>query len=120
MNPDIIGRSDEYLIRKFAEGSGQSAGVLYPGGSRYRYGTYHGLGDPAWTPPTPCCGSAGLLIKCELVLQEKMCLRSKKSTPLPGSHGQENEPGTWAMANMNMIIHDMEGESTDRRHLSKP
>jgi type I restriction enzyme M protein len=25
-------------------------------------------------------------------------------------YGQENEPGTWAMANMNMIIHDMEGE----------
>ena len=25
-------------------------------------------------------------------------------------YGQENEPGTWALANMNMIIHDLEGE----------
>ena len=25
-------------------------------------------------------------------------------------YGQEQEPSTWAMANMNMIIHDMEGE----------
>ena len=29
VEPDIIGRSYEYLIRKFAEGSGQSAGEFY-------------------------------------------------------------------------------------------
>jgi type I restriction enzyme M protein len=58
----------------------------------------------------PCCGSAGLLIKCELVLQEKMNLRSRKTFAPAKLYGQENEPGTWAMANMNMIIHDMEGE----------
>jgi type I restriction enzyme M protein len=51
-----------------------------------------------------------LLIKCELVLQEKMNLRSRKSFAPAKLYGQENEPGTWAMANMNMIIHDMEGE----------
>ena len=58
----------------------------------------------------PCCGSAGLLIKCDLVLQEKMNLRSRKTFAPAKLYGQENEPGTWAMANMNMIIHDMEGE----------
>jgi type I restriction enzyme M protein len=37
---DIIGRSYEYLIRKFAEGGGQSAGEFYtPAG---RGGGYHG------------------------------------------------------------------------------
>jgi type I restriction enzyme M protein len=29
VEPDMIGRSYEYLIRKFAEGSGQSAGEFY-------------------------------------------------------------------------------------------
>jgi type I restriction enzyme M protein len=29
VEPDIIGRSYEYLIRKFAEGSGQSAGEFF-------------------------------------------------------------------------------------------
>jgi len=58
----------------------------------------------------PCCGSAGLLIKCQLALEEKMNLRSKsKYAPLK-LYGQEYTPETWAMANMNMIIHDMEGE----------
>jgi type I restriction enzyme M protein len=40
---DIIGRSYEYLIRKFAEGGGQSAGrVLHPRRGRPRHGPDHG------------------------------------------------------------------------------
>src|SRR5437899_3361350 len=40
---DIVGRSYEYLIRKFAEGSGQSAGEFFtPPGSRPDYGSDHG------------------------------------------------------------------------------
>ena len=39
-----------------------------------------------------------------------MSLRSKKKYAPARLYGQENEPGTWAMAKMNMIIHDMEGE----------
>jgi type I restriction enzyme M protein len=110
VEPDIIGRSYEYLIRKFAEGSGQSAGEFY---------TPTEVGfviarimdpEPGMDIYDPCCGSAGLLIKCELVLQEKMNLRSRKTFAPAKLYGQENEPGTWAMANMNMIIHDMEGE----------
>ncbi len=58
----------------------------------------------------PCCGSAGLLIKCELALDEKMSLRSKKNYAPLKLYGQEYIAETWAMANMNMIIHDMEGE----------
>ena len=66
--------------------------------------------EPGMNIYDPCCGSAGLLIKCELILQEKMDLRSKRKYAPARLYGQENEPGTWAMANMNMIIHDMEGE----------
>lgn len=70
-----------------------------------------GLGhEPGMEIYDPCCGSAGLLIKCQLALEEKMNLRSKsKYAPLK-LYGQEYTPETWAMANMNMIIHDMEGE----------
>jgi type I restriction enzyme M protein len=57
-----------------------------------------------------CCGSAGLLIKCQIVLEEKMNLRSRKSYAPLRLYGQEYIAETWAMANMNMIIHDMEGE----------
>jgi type I restriction enzyme M protein len=110
VEPDIIGRSYEYLIRKFAEGSVSSAGEFY---------TPKEVGmlmariidpEPGMEIYDPCCGSAGLLIKCELVLQEKMSLRSRKSFAPLKLYGQEYIAETWAMANMNMIIHDMEGQ----------
>jgi type I restriction enzyme M protein len=110
VEPDIIGRSYEYLIRKFAEGSGQSAGEFYtPTEVGFVIARIMDA-EPGMDIYDPCCGSAGLLIKCELVLQEKMSLRSRKTFAPAKLYGQENEPGTWAMANMNMIIHDMEGE----------
>ncbi len=110
VEPDIIGRSYEYLIRKFAEGSGQSAGEFY---------TPKEVGlvmakimdpEPGMTIYDPCCGSAGLLIKCQIVLQEKMARAGVENYAPLKLYGQEYIGNTWAMANMNMIIHDMEGK----------
>ena len=110
VEPDIIGRSYEYLIRKFAEGSGQSAGEFYTprevGFVIARIMDAH----PGMEVYDPCCGSAGLLIKSRLVLDEKLRTSNKKNAAPLKLYGQENEAGTWAMANMNMIIHDLEGE----------
>jgi type I restriction enzyme M protein len=106
---DIIGRSYEYLIRKFAEGSGQSAGEFFTPPEVARIMARIMDPEPGMSVYDPCCGSAGLLIACEHVLDEKMERRSKsKYAPLK-MHGQEYVATTWAMANMNMIIHDMEG-----------
>jgi len=111
VEPDIIGRSYEYLIRKFAEGGGQSAGEFY---------TPREVGmimarildpEPGMEVDDICSGSAGLLIKCQLVLKEKMEARMEKGKYAPLQlYGQEFNPSTWAMANMNMVIHDMEGK----------
>ena len=110
VEPDIIGRSYEYLIRKFAEGSVSSAGEFY---------TPTEVGfviariinpEPGMEIYDPCCGSAGLLVKCEIVLDEKTKAAGKKKSAPLRLHGQEYIPETWAMANMNMIIHDMEGQ----------
>jgi type I restriction enzyme M protein len=110
VEPDIIGRSYEYLIRKFAEGSGQSAGEFYTPAEVGFVMARIMDAQPGMDVYDPCCGSAGLLIKCRLVLDEKLRVAKKRSTAALKLYGQENEPGTWAMANMNMIIHDMEGE----------
>jgi len=107
---DIIGRSYEYLIRKFAEGGGQSAGEFYTPGEVGEIMALIMDPEPGMTCYDPTCGSAGLLIKCELALEEKTRAAGKmKSAPLK-LYGQESTPTTWAMANMNMIIHDMEGQ----------
>lgn len=110
VEPDIIGRSYEYLIRKFAEGSGQSAGEFYTPPEAGIIMARIMDAEPGMEVYDPTCGSGGLLIKCELGLEEKMALKSKtKYAPLK-LYGQEFTPGTWAMSKMNMVIHDMEGE----------
>ena len=114
---DIIGKSYEYLIRKFAEGGGQSAGEFY---TPPEVGTIMSRvlqPEPGMEIYDPTCGSGGLLVKCEIEKERGFSnpRNSPKSTgrnacaPLK-LFGQENTPETWAMANMNMIIHDMEGQ----------
>lgn len=108
VEPDIIGRSYEYLIRKFAENTGQSAGEFY---TPMEVGVLMAKimqPQPGMEIYDPCCGSAGLLIKCDLELKEQQKAKSKYA-PLK-LYGQEYTPETWAMANMNMIIHDMQGD----------
>ena len=108
---DIIGRSYEYLIRKFAEGSGQSAGEFYtPARSRHDHGADHG----------PRAGHGRLRSHLRLRRpahqvrarhgREDEGRRARRTTPRSSSTARNPTPDTWAMANMNMIIHDMEGE----------
>jgi type I restriction enzyme M protein len=109
VEPDIIGRSYEYLIRKFAEGSGQSAGEFYTPKEVGMVMAYIMDPQPGMGVYDPCPGSGGLLIKCQIALDEKMELLSQKNYAPLKIYGQEYIATTWAMANMNMIIHDMEG-----------
>jgi type I restriction enzyme M protein len=107
---DIIGRSYEYLIRKFAESSGQSAGEFY---TPLEVGLVMAKimqPEPGMEIFDPCCGSAGLLIKCQLELEGRMQAAGKEQYAPLLLYGQEYTPNTWAMANMNMIIHDLQGE----------
>ncbi len=62
MEPDILGRAYEYLLKKFAEGSGQSAGEFYTPkevGILMSHLLYPEEGDEIYDPT---CGSGGLLI----------------------------------------------------------
>ena len=110
VGPDIIGNSYEYLIRKFAEGGGQSAGEFYTPMEVGRIMAMVLAPEPGMEVYDPTCGSGGLLIKCELFLEDQMKAAGNDSYPPLKLYGQEYTPETWAMANMNMIIHDMEGE----------
>jgi type I restriction enzyme M protein len=106
---DIIGKSYEYLIRKFAEGGGQSAGEFY---TPPEVGTIMSrvlAPEPGMEIYDPCTGSGGLLVKCEIAMEEEAKGRMRSVAPLK-LYGQEYTADTWAMANMNMIIHDMEGQ----------
>lgn len=108
VEPDILGRAYEYLLRKFAEGSGQSAGEFYT--PREVAILMSRIVEPKEGEEIydPCLGSGGLLIKCFLRFKEKFGENSKVK-PLK-FYGQEILHGTYAMAKMNAFIHRMEAE----------
>ena len=106
VQPDFLGRAYEYLLRKFAEGSGQSAGEFFTP-------TEVGFLMAHIMRPRPgedchdfACGSAGLLVKLQLVARE---LDPTSRVPLKLS-GQELQAESYAVARMNAIIHDMDVE----------
>lgn len=106
VEPDIFGRAYEYLLRKFAEGSGQSAGEFYTPREVAILMSYILNPEPGEEIYDPCCGSAGLLIKCNLRFKEKYG-KDPSISPL-NFFGQEINHTTFAMAKMNAFIHDME------------
>ena len=108
VQPDILGRAYEYLLRKFAEGSGQSAGEFYTPREVAIVMSYVLDPEPDQEVYDPCCGSGGLLIKCFLRFRDKY--GDKTSTAPLRFYGQETLHSTYAMAKMNMFIHDMETE----------
>jgi type I restriction enzyme M protein len=106
--PDLLGRAYEYLLRKFAEGQGQSAGEFYTPREVGMILAYILNPEPGQTAYDPACGSAGLLIKLQLVCRENHDTVAAEQ-PLR-LFGQEQSPVTYAMAKMNMAIHDMIGD----------
>jgi len=108
VEPDILGRAYEYLLRKFAEGSGSSAGEFYtPREVAILMGRILDP-EPGAKIYDPCCGSGGLLIKCYLRFREKHD-DDPSIKPLQ-FFGQEILHSTFAMAKMNAFIHDMEAQ----------
>ena len=121
VEPDILGRAYEYLIRKFAEGSGQSAGEFYTPSSVATLMAYILDPEEGESLYDPTVGSGGLLIKSQLRLREKVAARLGVDPHdlKPGDikrplrlFGQEILPMTYAMGRMNAIVHDMQAEIT--------
>ncbi len=109
VQPDILGRAYEYLLRKFAEGQGQSAGEFFTPPEVAWVMAYSVAPKEGESVYDPCCGSGGLLVKCELLVDEKAGGSRKVKKPLK-LYGQEENNTTFAMAKMNTIVHDMDAE----------
>lgn len=116
VEPDLFGRAYEYLLRKFAEGGGASAGEFYTPREVAVLMARILEPEPGMSIYDPCCGSAGLLIKCHLRLLATHGAASNGHLRLPPDLrplellGQEINPATYAISRMNAVIHDMEAE----------
>ena len=104
VEPDMIGRAYEYLLRKFAENQGQSAGEFYTPREVAVLMAIILDPQPGMTVDDPCCGSAGLLIKCHLRLLETKGKKTNGRLSLPSSvsplqlFGQEINSATFAIS----------------------
>lgn len=101
---DIIGNAYMYLIERFAEGAGKKGGEFF---------TPHEISvllAKLMMPETgariydPACGSGSLLI----TVAEEVPFKKGTSIRDCSLYGQESNGGTWALAKMNMFLHEMD------------
>ena len=110
VQPDFLGRAYEYLLRKFAEGSGQSAGEFFTPTEVGFLMAHIMRPRPGEACHDYACGSAGLLIKLQLVARET---DPTSGVPLR-LYGQELQADSYAVARMNAIIHGLDETQIER------
>jgi type I restriction enzyme M protein len=108
--PDVIGRAYEYLLRLYAAGKGKTAGEFYTPTEVALLMAYCLDPQEGEEIYDPAVGSGGLLIKNHLVLKEKTDGKIRRPLKL---YGQEIDHLTYALAKINMFIHNI--EQTDIR-----
>jgi type I restriction enzyme M protein len=95
---DIIGDAYEFLIAQFASDAGKKAGEFYTPGEVSTLLAKLVDPQPGNRICDPACGSGSLLIKvAKEVGNNNFSL-----------YGQENNGSTWALARMNMFLHEMD------------
>ena len=104
---DLLGDAYEYLMRHFATESGKSKGQFYTPGEVSRViAQVVGIGLDTRQDETlydPTCGSGSLLLRAAYEAPQGMTI-----------YGQENDNATWALAEMNLILHGYETRETWR------
>ena len=96
---DLLGDAYEYLMMHFATESGKSKGQFYTPAEVSRImAKVVGIGPDTRQDQTiydPTCGSGSLLLKAADEAPRGITI-----------YGQEKDNATWALARMNMILHD--------------
>jgi type I restriction enzyme M protein len=98
--PDLLGAAYEYLIGEFADSAGKKGGEFYTPRAVVRMMTSLVEPKAGMRVYDPCSGSGGMLIHAREYVEEH------GGDPLDlALYGQEYNGGTWAISQMNMILH---------------
>ena len=100
---DILGRVYEYFLGRFASAEGKGGGEFYTPQSVVKIlvgmiEPYKGRGYD------PCCGSGGMFVQSEKFIEAHGGRKGDISI-----YGQESNPTTWRLCNMNLAIRGIEG-----------
>lgn len=101
---DILGRTYEYCLAKFAEAEGKNAGEFYTPACVVKtlvevIEPYHGR------VYDPCCGSGGMFVQ-----STEFVKRHQGNINDLAIYGQESNPTTWKMATMNLAIRGIDAD----------
>lgn len=100
--PDILGRAYEYLIKMFADDAGKKGGEFYTPTKVVELLVRLLKPEEGMRVYDPTCGSGGMLI------QSVDYVKKQDGNPYSISlFGQEKNLNTWAIAKMNMLLHDL-------------
>jgi type I restriction enzyme M protein len=102
-NLDVIGNAYEYLIGRFAAGAGKKAGEFYTPPEVSILLARLVDPQPGDRICDPACGSGSLLIRCA----------NEVGSADYSLYGQESNGSTWALAKMNVFLHDIGGARID-------
>ena len=102
---DVLGDAYEYLIKRFADENkgGTTAGQFYTPQEVVDVIVRYLKPQKNTTVYDPTCGSGGFLIKAA-----KYCKRNYNNAKAIRLFGQEDVWNTWAIANINMILHGLD------------
>jgi type I restriction enzyme M protein len=100
--PDLLGAAYEYLIKHFADTAGKKGGEFYTPNQVVRLLVSLLKPEEGMEVYDPTCGSGGMLIQSYQYIEEQG--QNARNLLL---YGQENEPTTWIISRMNMILHNI-------------
>ncbi len=101
--PDMLGDAYMYLIEQFAEGAGKKGGEFYTPRQVVKLIVECLDPQPGMSIYDPTCGSGGMLLEAVQHLKDKG--QDPRSLSL---YGQEKELDTWAIAQINLFLHDID------------
>ncbi|SMB92099.1 type I restriction-modification system, M subunit [Hymenobacter roseosalivarius DSM 11622] len=110
--PDLLGDAYEYLIKQFADDAGKKGGEFYTPRGVVKLIVGLIRPEPRNKVYDPTCGSGGMLIESARYVAGQ--LGGKVGNNINVSlYGQEKNLGTWAIAKLNMLLHNF--DSADLR-----
>lgn len=100
--PDMLGRAYEYLIKMFADDAGQKGGEFYTPSKVVELIVKLIKPQEGMRVYDPTCGSGGMLIQAVDYVKE---IGGNPQTL--SLFGQERNLDTWAIAKMNLLLHNL-------------
>jgi len=107
---DMLGDAYEYLIKQFADDAGKKGGEFYTPKGVVQLVVELLDPQPSMSVYDPTCGSGGMLVESAhhiAKLPGGTLLGDKPNVLL---YGQEKNLGTWAIAKLNLYLHNMRAE----------